>query len=61
MKINVGTMDRTIRILAGIAVISAGYYFSSWWGAIGLVLIATGLMRSCPAYSLIKVSTASKT
>jgi hypothetical protein len=60
MKLNVGTTDRTIRILAGIAAICAGYYFGNWWGGIGLVLIITGLMRSCPAYSLMKISTASK-
>jgi hypothetical protein len=50
MQANMGTADRVVRLIAGVAVIGAGIYFGSWWGAIGLVLIATALMKFCPAY-----------
>ena len=60
MNINVGTPDRAARILAGTLVIVMGYYFNSWWGTIGIVLIITGLVRWCPAYSLMRMSTLSK-
>jgi len=32
-----------------------------WWGLIGIVPLATGLMGSCPAYSLIGVNTCAAT
>ena len=57
MKENVGDLDRTIRIIAGIAILAAGFYFGSWWGLVGGVLLATGLMRSCGAYTLLGMST----
>ncbi len=57
MEHNVGTADRAVRIIAGLAVIGAGVYYQSWWGAIGLVLLVTGIMRVCPAYMPLKMST----
>lgn len=57
MEHNVGNADRAVRIIAGLAVIGAGVYYQSWWGAIGLVLVVTGLMRFCPAYMPLKMST----
>jgi hypothetical protein len=57
MEANMGTADRVVRLVAGIAVIGAGVYFGSWWGAIGLVLIATSAMRWCPAYLPFGIST----
>ena len=59
MKINIGTPDRVFRMIAGIVVIGAGYYFQNWWGVIGLVLIGTSLIRWCPAYSLMRISSKS--
>jgi hypothetical protein len=50
MKCNVGKTDRIVRIIAGVAIIGVGLYFQSWWGAIGIVPIATGVFRWCPAY-----------
>jgi len=49
---NVGSIDRVIRIVAGIAIIGAGVYYQSWWGAIGAVPLLTGLMGWCPPYAL---------
>ena len=56
MKHNMGTTDRNIRLVVGIAAIAAGVYFQSWWGAIGLVLIGTALMRFCPPYALLGIN-----
>ena len=50
MTRNLGTIDRTVRILAGIAIVAWGYSAQSWLGAIGLVPLATGLLGWCPAY-----------
>jgi len=50
MKSNVGGVDRTLRIIAGVAVIAAGVYYQSYWGAVGLVPLLTGLIGWCPAY-----------
>ena len=51
MIYNVGTADRIIRVILGVALIGAtllGYI--GVWGWVGLVAIATGLFRFCPAY-----------
>lgn len=32
MKKNIGTADRTIRIVGGLIIIIIGLYFKSWWG-----------------------------
>ena len=50
MKCNVGKTDRLLRVIAGSAIVIAGIYFQNWWGAVGIVPIATGLLRWCPAY-----------
>jgi len=34
----------------GAAIIAAGIYFQSWWGAIGVVPLVTAAVRWCPAY-----------
>jgi hypothetical protein len=50
MKANVGGADRVLRIVGGLVVITAGLYFKSWWGVIGIPLLFTGVIRWCPAY-----------
>jgi len=60
MKANVGNTDRIIRIILGAVIIVLGFYFQSWWGAVGILPIITGLVNYCPAYSLIGVSTKTK-
>lgn len=57
MKPNVGSVDRTLRFIAGLALLGAGYYFKSWWGLAGLVPILTATFRYCPAYSPFGLST----
>jgi len=57
MKANVGGLDKKIRIAAGIIIIAAGAFFQSWWGAIGIVPLATALINWCPAYLPLGIST----
>ncbi len=60
MQCNVGKTDRAVRIVAGVAIIAAGFYFQSWWGAIGIVPLMTGTLRWCPPYQLLGISTDKK-
>jgi hypothetical protein len=58
MKVNVGTIDRTIRIIAGLVLIGLAIAGTiGVWGYIGVVLLLTGLFRVCPAYTLLGVKT----
>ena len=57
MKANIGSIDRVLRLIAGLAILGAGYYFKSWWGLVGLVPIVTAIFRFCPAYLPRGVST----
>ncbi|NLI23463.1 MAG: DUF2892 domain-containing protein [Bacteroidales bacterium] len=60
MKPNIGRIDRTIRIVLGLLIAAAGIFFESWWGLLGLVILATALIRFCPLYTLLGTSTVEK-
>jgi hypothetical protein len=55
--LNVGSADRVIRIVVGVAICAAGWYYHSWWGLIGLVPIVTAAIGWCPAYLPLGLST----
>lgn len=60
MKTNVGNIDRTIRVIAGLAILSLFFIIEGdmrWFALVGLVPLATATMRWCPAYTLIGVNT----
>lgn len=58
MKSNVGSIDRVIRIVAGLILIGlAASGTVGWWGWLGLVPLATGLLGWCPAYALLGINT----
>jgi len=58
MKTNVGNLDRILRIVAGLLLITlAATGTIGLWGWIGIVPLATGLVGSCPAYSLLGIKT----
>jgi hypothetical protein len=60
MKSNVGTIDRALRILAGIILITlAATQTIGVWGYIGIVPLLTGIFSFCPAYALLGMSTCS--
>ncbi|HCB42210.1 MAG: hypothetical protein CMK97_18445 [Pseudomonas sp.] len=58
MKANVGTIDRVLRILVGALLIALTLTGTiGLWGWIGLVPLATGVVRFCPLYPLLGIST----
>ncbi len=51
MQKNVGSVDKTLRIVVGLVLIALVFVGPQTpWGWIGVVLLATGLMGWCPAY-----------
>ncbi|ARU31039.1 hypothetical protein CAP31_04640 [Sulfuriferula sp. AH1] len=51
---NVGTVDRAVRIIGGLALIAlAATGTIGLWGWIGVVPLATGIISWCPAYALL--------
>jgi hypothetical protein len=59
---NVGMADRIVRILVGMALLSLFFFLEGnarYWGLVGLLPLATGVFRYCPAYSLFGVNTCS--
>lgn len=62
MKTNVGTLDRILRIAIGVLLIALSLFgVIGWWGLIGVLPLATGLFRFCPAYPLLGISTCKNT
>lgn len=58
MKANVGGIDRILRIVAGVALIGwAAVLGGPVWAWIGVVPLATGLIKVCPAYSILGMNT----
>ncbi len=57
MKYNVGGIDRTLRIAVGALLVAlAVTNVVGWWGWLGVIPLATGLLRFCPAYPLLGIT-----
>lgn len=57
-KTNVGSLDRLLRVVLGVFLIALVFVGPQTpWGWIGLVPLATGLLRTCPLYSLVGINT----
>lgn len=54
---NEGTADRVVRVALGLALIALAATGTSAWGWLGLVPLATGLLGSCPLYSILGINT----
>lgn len=58
LKTNVGGIDRILRIVVGLLLIAlAATGQIGAWGWIGIVPLATGLMKTCPLYSIFGMNT----
>ena len=57
MKTNIGSIDRTLRIVIGLGALATGYFLHSWWGLVGIVPILTAIVRFCPAYLPLGINT----
>lgn len=57
---NIGTADRLIRVLVGLALLSLLFVLEGnirWIGLVGLVPLLTALIGWCPAYTLFRIDT----
>jgi len=58
MKQNVGSIDRAIRAIVGIALISLVFIGpQTVWGWIGVIPLATAIIGWCPPYALLGINT----
>lgn len=57
MKPNIGSIDRNVRIVLGLAIIAGGLVAHSWLGVIGVVPLATAAIGTCPLYLPFGIST----
>lgn len=57
---NEHSIERVLRVVVGLALLSLVFVGpQTLWGLIGLVLVATGLIGTCPIYTLFGISTCS--
>jgi hypothetical protein len=55
---NEGTIDRTVRVIAGLGILSLVFVGPQTpWGWLGIVPLVTGLVGVCPAYGLLGIRT----
>jgi hypothetical protein len=55
---NEGTLDRVLRVSVGIVILSLVFVGPQTpWGLVGLIPIATGLLGSCPLYTVLGLRT----
>ncbi|HFK8616059.1 TPA: DUF2892 domain-containing protein [Pseudomonas aeruginosa] len=60
MQINVGSVDRIVRIVLGLILLSLSLWLDSpwrWLGLIGIMPLVTGLAGRCPGYRLLGLGT----
>lgn len=60
MSINLGSVDRIIRVAIGLVLLSLPLWLDSpwrWLGLIGIMPLFTGLAGRCPGYRLLGLST----
>jgi hypothetical protein len=58
MQVNEGTVDRALRVVAGLALIGmAATHVVGLWGYIGVVPLLTGAVGMCPLYSVLGINT----
>ena len=58
---NEGTLDRIVRVVLGLAVLSLVFVGPQTpWAWIGIVPLVTGMVGWCPLYALLGVSTCGK-
>jgi hypothetical protein len=60
MTKNEGNIDRILRVVLGLALLSIVFVGpQTLWGLIGIIPLATGLLGTCPIYSIIGINTCS--
>jgi len=60
-KQNVGTLDRILRIAVGVVLIALAFVGpQSPWGLVGIIPLATGVLGTCPIYSLLGINSCAR-
>ena len=60
-RLNVGNLDRLLRILCGLSLIGlAATDTIGVWGYLGIVPLLTGVVARCPLYSVLGVATTAR-
>lgn len=55
---NEHAVERAARVIIGLGLLSLVFIGpQTWWGLIGLIPLATGLLGSCPLYTMLGIST----
>lgn len=58
MKTNIGKVERIVRIVVGIGIVSLAFVGPrSPWAYLGILPLLTGLVGWCPPYALLGIST----
>ena len=58
MKVNVGNIDRVLRISSGVVIVTlTALGMVSPWGWLAIGLIVSGVIRNCTLYSLLGINT----
>lgn len=58
MKMNIHNVERFIRVVVGLFVLSLIFWgLKSLWGLLGLIPLLTGLTGWCPPYAMLGIST----
>jgi hypothetical protein len=60
MTSNIGTTDKIIRLIVGVAIAALGFYYKSWWGLLALIPLITAAIGYCGLYVPLKISTVGK-
>ena len=60
-KTNVGGIDRVFRIVVGLLLIAIVFVGPQTpWGWLGVIPLATGMLRTCPLYALLGLNTCAR-
>jgi hypothetical protein len=58
MQVNIGKLDRALRVIAGVVLIVwAAFLNGPAWAYIGILPLVTGLLSVCPAYKILGINT----
>ena len=58
MKTNIGNIERGVRVVGGLVLVGlAATGTVGWWGWLGVIPMATGLIGWCPPYAMLGIST----
>jgi len=61
MTKNIGMIDRTVRVVLGLGIVYWAVQHGSWWGLVGVALLATATVQYCCLYRVFGITTCGPT